>query len=256
MISNLLMLGCLLGGAVAPAVVDNVPQLVRRDVIYSGASVIDSWLDNTYVSLNFVLKIEYGSYVDVLGNSYDISVDNASRFNYEDGILYGVGSDRWGLDYDELTWETEYVYLSVTAEFQEDNTFEYFYCSLMVDNGNSEGIMFYIYDIDALLTRDLIGVVDTIVVDGSYVNVLGLPSSTLSGADIVGDIVDILVSGITGIGAGIAGGINSFVTALAIGSNNDLSVFMVFVMVFAAIGLGVGLTRHIFGWIESLSGRR
>lgn len=75
----------------------------------------------------------------------------------------------------------------------------------------------------------------------------------------VTQMVEILVSGITGIGQGIGSGVNSFVTALAVTGTGDtatISVFLTFVCVFAAIALGVGLTRHIFGWIESLSGSR
>lgn len=80
----------------------------------------------------------------------------------------------------------------------------------------------------------------------------------MDGVAIVEKLVQILVSGITGMGTGIGAGVNNFVTALAIdtsGETAQLSIFLGFVGAFAAIALAVGLTRRVFGWLETLSGR-
>lgn len=73
--------------------------------------------------------------------------------------------------------------------------------------------------------------------------------------DIVQDVVDILVAGITNLGAGIGSGIQSFVTSLAFtgtGSDQTLSVYFVMVLVFAGVALAVSLTTRIFSWLSNL----
>lgn len=84
----------------------------------------------------------------------------------------------------------------------------------------------------------------------------------MNGVEIVQDIVEILVAGITELGAGIGSGISEFAQALAFtttgeGSNatTTLSVFFVLVIVFAGVSLAIGLTRLVFGWLESLGAR-
>lgn len=84
----------------------------------------------------------------------------------------------------------------------------------------------------------------------------------MDGVQFVKDMVDILVAGITNLGSGLAEGINSFVTNLAItttGTGNDatqsMSVFLVFTLCFCGISLAIGITRHVFYWLESLSAR-
>lgn len=81
----------------------------------------------------------------------------------------------------------------------------------------------------------------------------------MSGVDIVTDIVEILGAGIVGLGEKIGEGVSKFAQALAFttvgtGDNatTEMSVFFVLICVFAAIGLAVGLTRLIFGWLQSL----
>ena len=74
-------------------------------------------------------------------------------------------------------------------------------------------------------------------------------------AEIVQEIVEILVAGITQLGSGIGSGIQSFATALAFqgtGENQTLSVYFILVLVFAGIALAVGLTTRIFTWLSSL----
>lgn len=84
----------------------------------------------------------------------------------------------------------------------------------------------------------------------------------MSGVEIVQEMVEILVAGITQLGAGIGAGVNDFVQALALTTTGEgssatttMSVFLVFTLVFCAISLAIGLTRHIFGWLSSLSAR-
>lgn len=80
----------------------------------------------------------------------------------------------------------------------------------------------------------------------------------MDGVAIVTQIVQILVAGITQLGTGIGEGVSNFATALAFtgtGENRTLSVYFVLVIVFAGVSLAIGLTRLIFGWLESLGAR-
>lgn len=77
----------------------------------------------------------------------------------------------------------------------------------------------------------------------------------MSGAEIVSEIVQILVSGLTSLGTGIGSGIANFATALAFtgsGDNQTLSVYFVLVIVFAGVSLAIGLTTKIFNWLSNL----
>lgn len=84
----------------------------------------------------------------------------------------------------------------------------------------------------------------------------------MSGTEIVSDIVEILVAGITQLGTGIGQGISNFAQALAFTTTGEgssattsLSVYFVLVIVFAGVSLAIGLTRLIFMWLESLGAR-
>lgn len=62
----------------------------------------------------------------------------------------------------------------------------------------------------------------------------------MSGTQIVTEIVNILVAGITQLGTGIGAGISNFAQALAFsgtGENQTLSVYFVLVIVFAGVSL-------------------
>lgn len=76
----------------------------------------------------------------------------------------------------------------------------------------------------------------------------------MTGVQIVEAIVDILVSGLTGIGEGIGGALSSMATAIFIGAEG-LTVFGVLIIVFAAISLGLSLTRWVLNFITSLGNR-
>lgn len=77
--------------------------------------------------------------------------------------------------------------------------------------------------------------------------------------DALGDIIDILVGGLTSMGTGIAGGITNFVQGLMFttsGETTTLSPFIAAVALFAAIGLAVGLTKWVSRWIQSLGAKK
>lgn len=81
----------------------------------------------------------------------------------------------------------------------------------------------------------------------------------MTGVQIVEDIVEILVSGISNMATGIGTGVSNLVTNLALtgtGESQTLSMFTIFVAVFGGISLCVGLGRKILSWIGSLGGRR
>lgn len=76
---------------------------------------------------------------------------------------------------------------------------------------------------------------------------------------ILTEILDILISGLTTFGQGIGAGLQTIVTSMFIDSTGDaqkLSIFGGVVTIFAAIGLGVGLTRMVYGWLVTLGGRK
>lgn len=81
----------------------------------------------------------------------------------------------------------------------------------------------------------------------------------MTGVEIVQDIVEILVAGLTELGTGIGSGIANFVNSLAFqttgegsSATTELSVFFVMVLVFAGVALAIGLTTRIFQWLSSL----
>lgn len=80
----------------------------------------------------------------------------------------------------------------------------------------------------------------------------------MTGAEIVTEIVEILVSGLTSLGTGIGSGVANFASALAFtgtGDNQTLSVYFILVIVFAGVSLAIGLTTLIFNWLSSLGNR-
>lgn len=80
-----------------------------------------------------------------------------------------------------------------------------------------------------------------------------------SGQDVVKEIVDVLISGLTEFGKGLGQGISEIVTAMMYtgdGVSKTLSPFFVVVLVFAAIALCVSLTTLLFNWLRNLGGGR
>lgn len=78
-------------------------------------------------------------------------------------------------------------------------------------------------------------------------------------SNVLKQIVELLVGGITGMAQGLASGINQYVTDLFIETSTEgaqtLSVFGGMVAIFGGIALAVGITRRIFSWLISLGGR-
>lgn len=80
--------------------------------------------------------------------------------------------------------------------------------------------------------------------------------------DVLGEIVRILVGGLTEMGQGIGTGLNTMVTSLFITSTTvegvttqSLSTFGGVVAIFGGIALAVGLTTLVTKFIMSLGGR-
>lgn len=77
----------------------------------------------------------------------------------------------------------------------------------------------------------------------------------MSGANLVTEIVQIIVSGITERGKGIGQGISGAVQAMAFtgtGESQTLSVWFIVVLAFAGISLAVGLTRLVYTFLTTL----
>lgn len=71
------------------------------------------------------------------------------------------------------------------------------------------------------------------------------------------EIVGILVGGITGVASGIGEGLSTLATSIFLEPGTDggtpaLSVFGGLVVVFAGIGLAIGLSRWVVNWVTSL----
>lgn len=77
----------------------------------------------------------------------------------------------------------------------------------------------------------------------------------MDGSKLVGEIVKIIVSGITEMGKGIGAGISGAVQAMAFtgtGETQTLSVWFIVVLAFAGISLAVGLTRLVYTFLTTL----
>lgn len=74
---------------------------------------------------------------------------------------------------------------------------------------------------------------------------------------IVTTIISTLTSGITGMATGIGGGLSALVENIFLamsdaGAVEGLSTFGYLIVIFAAIGLAVGLSRWVVNWVTSL----
>lgn len=74
--------------------------------------------------------------------------------------------------------------------------------------------------------------------------------------EILTAIITILVGGITQIGEGIGAGLSSLASSIFLtAESGTLSVFGTLIIVFAAISLGMGLTRWVINFVTSLGSR-
>lgn len=82
----------------------------------------------------------------------------------------------------------------------------------------------------------------------------------MTGTSVVTAIVEILVSGISGIATGVGNGLSTlaksiFFETAAEGGTEGLSVLGVCIISFAAISLGLGLCRWVLNFFTSLGAR-
>ena len=79
------------------------------------------------------------------------------------------------------------------------------------------------------------------------------------GQAILTEIISLLTGGISGMATGIGGGLQALVQNIFIdstGTTPTLSAFGVVVVVFAGVGLAVGLSRLIVRFISTLGGHK
>ena len=80
----------------------------------------------------------------------------------------------------------------------------------------------------------------------------------MEGTAIVSQIIEILVSGISGIATGIGGGISELVRSIfftTTGETTTMSLFGIMIVVFAGISLAIGLSRWVLQFLTSLGSR-
>lgn len=77
-------------------------------------------------------------------------------------------------------------------------------------------------------------------------------------AEVLGEFIEILVSGIVSLAEGIAGGVVAMASALFLKTNattgavEGLSVFGGIVGIFAGLALAVSITTKVYTWVTSL----
>lgn len=77
----------------------------------------------------------------------------------------------------------------------------------------------------------------------------------MSATEVLKEIIQVLVSGITEMGKGIGEGISSIAKSMFFTTSGDtqtLSTWAILILVFAGISLAVGLTRMIYTWLSTL----
>lgn len=73
--------------------------------------------------------------------------------------------------------------------------------------------------------------------------------------NILTEIIEILVGGITGVAEGVGSGLQSLATNIFLDGTGDaqtLSVMGTLIVVFAGIGLAIGLSKFVLYWVASL----
>lgn len=84
-------------------------------------------------------------------------------------------------------------------------------------------------------------------------------STKMEGTAVVSSIIEILVSGISGIATGIGSGLTELVKSIffvtAEGGTSELSTFGIMIVVFAGISLAIGLSRWVLQFLTSLGSR-
>lgn len=76
--------------------------------------------------------------------------------------------------------------------------------------------------------------------------------------ELLQQIIQILVAGITGIAQGVGAGLTELAKAIFVtvsGETTTLSIFGGLVVVFAGVSLAIGLCRWVVNWVTSLGAR-
>ena len=73
--------------------------------------------------------------------------------------------------------------------------------------------------------------------------------------NILTQIIEIMVGGIAGVAEGIGGGLSTLATSIFLGAEGALSTFGTLVVVFAGIGLAIGLSRWVLNFVTSMGAR-
>ena len=68
-------------------------------------------------------------------------------------------------------------------------------------------------------------------------------------------IIEILVSGITGIATGIGQGLSTLASSIFLTTEGVLSIFGALIVIFAGISLAIGLSRWVLNFVTSLGAR-
>lgn len=80
----------------------------------------------------------------------------------------------------------------------------------------------------------------------------------MTGTNLVTAIIEILVSGITGIASGVGEGLSTLASGIfftTTGETTNLSVLGICIVAFAAISLGLSLCRWVVNFFTSLGSR-
>ena len=77
--------------------------------------------------------------------------------------------------------------------------------------------------------------------------------------EVLAEIIDLLTGGISGIASGIGDGLGNLVESIFLkvgtdGTVEGLSVFGSVIVIFAGVGLAVGLSKLVVHWISGLGG--
>lgn len=73
--------------------------------------------------------------------------------------------------------------------------------------------------------------------------------------EVLSEIIELLVAGISGIASGIGSGLTALVQNIFLDTTGDttkLSVFGGVIIVFAGVSLAIGLSRWVVNWVTSL----
>ena len=74
-------------------------------------------------------------------------------------------------------------------------------------------------------------------------------------SEVLTEIIELLVAGISGIASGIGSGLTTLVSNIFLDTTGDttkLSVFGGVIIVFAGVSLAIGLSRWVVNWVTSL----